>query len=113
MTFNLFPLSVRRKVYQYIEHSFWVCTSGHKIGIDVSETHDPLRVDDEGSRDRQLPFVAAIALRNIIAEIKSNSLNFRVHLVKQTIIPTDQIFVVRENGESELVFICQQLGEFR
>jgi hypothetical protein len=60
--------SVRRKFCQYIEHSFWVCTSGHKIGIDLSETHDSLRVDDEGSRDRQLPFVAASALRNIIVE---------------------------------------------
>jgi len=35
MTFNLFPLSVRRKFCQYIEYSFWVCTSGHKIGIDL------------------------------------------------------------------------------
>src|ERR1700722_4978502 len=112
MTFNLFPLSVRRKFCQYIEHSFWVCTSGHKIGIDLSETHDSLRVDDEGSRDRQLPFVAAIALRNIIAEIKGNSLNFRTQLVNQPILPTDQIFVVRENGESELLFICQELGKF-
>src|ERR1700676_5540446 len=90
MTFNLFPLSVRRKVCQYIEHSFWVCTSGHKIRIDLSETHDSLRVDDEGSRDRQLPFVAAIALRNIIAEIKGNSLNFGIHLVNQPILPTDK-----------------------
>ena len=74
MTFNLFPLSVRREFCQYVEHGFWVCTSGHKIGIDLSEAHDSLAVDDEGSR--QLPFVAAIALRNIITEIKGNSLNF-------------------------------------
>src|ERR1700738_3322167 len=113
LTFNLFPLSVRRKFCQNIEHSFWVCTSGHKIGIDLSETHDSLRVDDEGSRDRQLPFVAAIALRNIIAEIEGNSLNLRTQLVNQPILPTDQIFVVRENGESELLFICQKLGKFR
>jgi hypothetical protein len=106
MTFNLFPLSGRRKFCQYMEHSFWVCTSGHKIRIDLSETHDSLRVDDEGSRDRQLPFVAAIALRNIIAEIEGNSLNLRTQLVNQPILPTDQIFVVRENGESELLFIC-------
>src|ERR1700730_12950835 len=45
MTFNLFPLSVRRKFCQYIEHSFRDCTSGHKIGLDLSETHNCLRVE--------------------------------------------------------------------
>src|ERR1700719_2884530 len=113
MTCNLFPLSVRRKLCQYIEYSFWVCTSGHKIGIDVSETHNSLPVDDEGSRDRQFPFVAAIALRNIIAEIKGNSPDIRIHLVNQPILSTDQISVVCENGESELLFISQELSKFR
>jgi|GEM_PF-4347922 hypothetical protein len=83
MTFNFFSLSVRRKCCQYIEHSFRVCTSGHKIGIDLSETHDSIRVDDEGSRDRRLPFVAAIALRNIrpVERIQKDALYKLIRLV--------------------------------
>ncbi len=74
MTFNLSPLSVRRKVCQHIEHSFWFCPSGHKIGIDLSETHDSLRVDDEGSWDGQLPFLAAIALEISLPRLRAIAL---------------------------------------
>lgn len=67
-----------------VEYSFRVCTFDHKIGIDLSETHDSLRVDDEGPRDGQFPFIAAIALANIIAEINGDSFDFGTQFVNPT-----------------------------
>jgi hypothetical protein len=82
--FQLFPLSVWSEFCQHIEYSFRVCTFDHKIGIDRSETHDSLRVDDEGPRDGQFPFIAAIALGNIIAEINGDSFDFGTRFVNPT-----------------------------